>query len=600
MKLSFSTNGWKLPFIDLIRLANDNGIKAVEIHSPNASFGNVNPFSRENINGTVRLLRENSLSIAALDAPENIAAADYDESYIARLKEDFATAENAKTEYVRIHAYLSGDVDEATADALVRERLPVLLKSAIKHNVILLMESMGIYADTGRLKTLLEDFADDNLAALWDLHHTVHFGKEKPETTIKNLGAYVKHVHVKDSSVDEDGNIRFGLMGEGTLPIEDALNSLKSINYDGYVSLELRPEQLEEIGSPDIVFPQFVAYMQKFDVVPDWKRNLYYNKAGTGRFVWKKEELIDCTFPQVLDRMCKEFPDQIAFKYTTLDYTRTYYEFREDVNDFARTLIALGVRHGDKVAAWATNVPEWYIAFWAATKIGAILVTVNTAYKIHEAEYLLRQSDTRVLVMTEGWRDSNYKEIINELCPELKNCKKGEQLHAKKLPFLRNVSTVGFTTAGAMTFKESLELKEKVSVDEVNRRAAAVKLDDCCNMQYTSGTTGFPKGVMLTHYNVVNNGKCIGDRMDLSTADRMMIQVPMFHCFGMVLAMTASMTHGVSIRPIPYFSPKPALACINSEKITCFHGVPTMFIAMLNNENFPTTDFSHMRTGIMA
>ncbi|MBP5372623.1 MAG: sugar phosphate isomerase/epimerase, partial [Clostridia bacterium] len=195
MKLSFSTNGWKLPFIDLIRLANDNGIKAVEIHSPNASFGNVNPFSRENINGTVRLLRENSLSIAALDAPENIAAADYDESYIARLKEDFATAENAKTEYVRIHAYLSGDVDEATADALVRERLPVLLKSAIKHNVILLMESMGIYADTGRLKTLLEDFADDNLAALWDLHHTVHFGKEKPETTIKNLGAYVKHVH---------------------------------------------------------------------------------------------------------------------------------------------------------------------------------------------------------------------------------------------------------------------------------------------------------------------------------------------------------------------------------------------------------------------
>ncbi|MBO7369173.1 MAG: AMP-binding protein, partial [Clostridia bacterium] len=155
-------------------------------------------------------------------------------------------------------------------------------------------------------------------------------------------------------------------------------------------------------------------------------------------------------------------------------------------------------------------------------------------------------------------------------------------------------------TAGAMTFKESLELKEKVSVDEVNRRAAAVKLDDCCNMQYTSGTTGFPKGVMLTHYNVVNNGKCIGDRMDLSTADRMMIQVPMFHCFGMVLAMTASMTHGVSIRPLPYFSPKPALACINSEKITCFHGVPTMFIAMLAHEDFAKTDFSFMRTGIMA
>ena len=600
MKLSFSTNGWKLPFIDFIRLANDNGIESVEIHSPNASFGNVNPFSRENVHATVRLLRENGLSIAALDAPENLADAKYDDGFVEKLKEDFATAENARTEYVRIHAYIDGDIDEDAADRLVRERLPILLKSARKHKVILLLESMGVYADTGRLKTLLEDFADDNLAALWDVHHTVRFGNEKPEDTIKNLGAYVKHVHIKDSRVSGDGKISFGLMGEGTLPIESALDSLKSINYSGYVSLELRPEQLEEIGSPDIVFPQFVAYMNKFEVVPDWKRNLYYNNAGTGRYVWKKEELIDCTFPQVLDRMCKEFPDPIAFKYTTLDYTRTYYEFREDVNDFARTLIALGVRHGDKVAAWATNVPEWYIAFWAATKIGAILVTVNTAYKIHEAEYLLRQSDTRVLVMTEGWRDSDYKQIINELCPELKNCKKGEQLHAKRLPFLRSVITVGFRTAGAMTFKESLELKEKVSVDEVERRAAAVKLDDCCNMQYTSGTTGFPKGVMLTHYNVVNNGKCIGDRMDLSTADRMMIQVPMFHCFGMVLAMTASMTHGVSIRPLPYFSPKPALACINSEKITCFHGVPTMFIAMLAHEDFEKTDFSFMRTGIMA
>ena len=130
--------------------------------------------------------------------------------------------------------------------------------------------------------------------------------------------------------------------------------------------------------------------------------------------------------------------------------------------------------------------------------------------------------------------------------------------------------------------------------------AAAVDVHDVCNMQYTSGTTGFPKGVMLTHYNIVNNGKCIGDRMDLSTADRMMIQVPMFHCFGMVLAMTATMTHGGTLLPLPYFSPKPALACISNERVTCFHGVPTMFIAMLQHEDFPKTDFSYMRTGIMA
>ena len=600
MKLSFSTNGWKLPFTEFIRLAKENGIGAVEIHSPNASFGNINPFAIENINDTVRLLRENSLCISALDAPENLAAVDFCEKDVLRLKEEIATAENARTTYVRLHAYVEGERGVDEADRLVRERLPALIESARKHGVTLLIESMGVYADTTRLKVLLEDFADDNLAALWDVHHTVRFGNESTAETIRNLGAYVRHVHIKDSSVGENGEILYGLMGEGTLPVGDALKALRSINFEGYVSLEMQPDWLTEVGSADIVFPQYVAFMEKFDRVPDWKKHLYYNKAGTGRYVWKKEELIECTFPQVLDRMCKEFPDQIAFKYTTLDYTRTYTEFRKDVNDFARTLVALGVRHGDKVAAWATNVPEWYIAFWAATKIGAILVTVNTAYKIHEAEYLLRQSDTRVLVMTEGWRDSDYKGIINELCPELKNLNDGELLHAKRLPFLRSVITVGFRMKGAMTFKESLKLKDKVSVDEIERYAAAVKPDDCCNMQYTSGTTGFPKGVMLTHYNVVNNGKCIGDRMDLSTADRMMIQVPMFHCFGMVLAMTASMTHGVSIRPLPYFSPKPALACINSEKITCFHGVPTMFIAMLAHEDFAKTDFSFMRTGIMA
>ncbi|MDD7302558.1 MAG: AMP-binding protein, partial [Eubacteriales bacterium] len=173
-------------------------------------------------------------------------------------------------------------------------------------------------------------------------------------------------------------------------------------------------------------------------------------------------------------------------------------------------------------------------------------------------------------------------------------------LYAERLPFLRHIVTVGFSMPGALTWERFSELGATVPPEEVRRLAAGVRPDDVANMQYTSGTTGFPKGVMLTHYNVVNNGKAIGDCMDLSTEDRMMIQVPMFHCFGMVLAMTASVTHGVTMSPIPAFSPRLGLDCINKEKITCFHGVPTMFIAMLNHENFPKTDFSHMRTGIMA
>ena len=298
--------------------------------------------------------------------------------------------------------------------------------------------------------------------------------------------------------------------------------------------------------------------------------------------------------------MVKEFPDQIAFKYTTLDYTRTYSEFRDEVDVVARALMSVGVKKGDHVAMWATNVPEWYLTFWATIKIGAVLVTVNTAYKIHEAEYLLKQSDTHTLVLIKGYRDSDYAGIINELCPELKKLKKGEPLHSKRLPFLRNVITVGFEQAGSLTYSEFMDRAKTVSKEELAVLANSVDVHDVCNMQYTSGTTGFPKGVMLTHYNVVNNGKCIGDRMDLSTADRMMIQVPMFHCFGMVLAMTASMTHGVTICPLPYYSPKPALQCINQERITCFHGVPTMFIGLLSHPDFAKTDFSYMRTGIMA
>lgn len=228
-----------------------------------------------------------------------------------------------------------------------------------------------------------------------------------------------------------------------------------------------------------------------------------------------------------------------------------------------------------------------------------MLVTVNTAYKVHEAEYLLRQSDTQTLVMIDGYKDSNYIEIIKEICPELEECDPGD-LKSKRLPVLKNVVTVDSKNNGCYTWDDAMKLAETVDISEVEKMRMKVHKNDVCNMQYTSGTTGFPKGVMLTHYNVVNNGKAIGDCMDLSTADKMMIQVPMFHCFGMVLAMTASVTHATTMSPITAFSPRKGLACINKEQITAFHGVPTMFIAMLENENFAKTDFSHMRTGIMA
>ena len=210
--------------------------------------------------------------------------------------------------------------------------------------------------------------------------------------------------------------------------------ALRSVDYDGFISLMWKTEWMEDLPEREVIFPHFVNYMTRYDRSSGKRRKLYPNHDGSGEYVWQKDELINLTFPQVLDRIVEEFPDQYAFKYTTLDYTRTYEQFRDDVDSFARALVSLGVKAGSKVAVWCTNVPAWYISFWATTKIGAVLVTVNTAYKIHEAEYLLRQSDTHTLVMIESALDSNYAKIINELCPEIASTKPGNSLHCRRPP----------------------------------------------------------------------------------------------------------------------------------------------------------------------
>ncbi len=591
MNLSFSTRGWREA--DWMLQMNDasemrfQGIELYNLHRIPSLTDRGAPFHKYSRNETERNLKERNLKIPCLDTSEDFSELSSDG--LQAIAELIDIAGNMHIPYIAVCALKDNEVQ-------VRQSLDTVLPLAKKQNVTVLMKTTGIYADTKRLCSLLDEYACDELAALWDMHHPYRDFSETPDTTIRNLGGYVKHVHLRDS----DENKQYNLIGEGTLPIQEMMNALYSIDYDGFISLEWKPEWMEDLTDREIIFSHFINYMNRFDNPKGKKKNLYYNFDGTGRYVWKKDELIDETFSQVLDRMVLEFPDQYAFKYTTLDYTRTYSEFRDDVDRFARCLISLGVRQGSKVAIWATNIPAWYISFWSCARIGAVLVTVNTAYKIHEAEYLLRQSDTHTLIMIEKALDSNYKDIINELCPEIMKSKAGEPLHCKRLPFLRNVITVDFTQPGCLTFAQAMQRADSVPVETLKSMMLRVKPDDVCNMQYTSGTTGFPKGVMLTNYNVVNDGKCIGDRMGLSTADRMMIQVPMFHCFGMVLAMTASMTHGTTLCPLPYFSAKNSLACINQERITCFHGVPTMFIAMFNHPDYRKTDFSHMRTGIMA
>ncbi len=600
MKFSFSTKGWHgRSFEEFCEIAEEMGFSGIELHNiHNPLFTDKNgAFHGYAAAATVRKLYEKKLQIPCIDAICDPGDADSKENALSELRQCMSIAINLHIPHIRIRVNAGDDGDAACENTV--SLIESVLPEAEEAGITLLLETAGLFAMTSRLREVLERFASDSLAALWNLSAAHFEGGETAETVIKNLGAYVRHVHISDAKMTADG-IEHCLLGEGELPVKEMMLALRSVNYDGYLSLVWDPAWCEELDDMEIIFSQFVGYMRQFSDPSRNETTLYYNRAHTGKYIWKKDLLIDLTFPEVLDRMVEEFPDQYAFKYTTLDYTRTYSEFRDDVDEFARVLISLGVKAGTHVAVWASNVPQWYIAFWATVKLGAVLVTVNTAYKIHEAEYLLKQSDTHTLILTEGSKDTHYGKIVAELCPELEKNKPGMSLHAKRLPFLRNVITVGFQQKGCLEWNDALARADRVPVSEVYRMAAAVDKDDVCNMQYTSGTTGFPKGVMLTHYNVVNNGKYIGDHMDLSTADRMMIQVPMFHCFGMVLSMTASMTHGTTMLPLPYFSPKPALSCVHNEHITAFNGVPTMFIAMMEHEDFAKTDFSYMRIGIMA
>ena len=585
MKFVFSTkNVARASFLDLCRFADEYGFAGFEIYDAlkERTQHADSILRRDRAADAGRKLLNRGLSISALRYPHSLETAEADADTLRKYV-DMAAAAGVEYVIVRAETPVSFDILQSKLDGAIRR--------AEKTGVEILFETVGHLASTENIIEIINHFSSAAIGASWNVRGTYFGAGESTETTIKTLGAYIKYVRLGDMK-----NGRTVLIGEGDLPVEQLMRALSSLNYDGYICAAWN----EEINDADIVLTHFVNYLSALRREKKSYEHTYYNRAKTGTFVWKKYDVIDATFATVLDTMAEKYPDQYAFKYPTLDYTRTYAQFRRDVDECAAALISLGVKAGDHVAVWATNVPAWFITFWATTKIGAVLVTVNTAYKIHEIEYLLRQSDTHTLVMIEDCKDINYKEIIQQLCPELSTLTPGKPLYSKNLPFLRNVVTVGFSMPGCLTWEQMLSRSSMVPREEVRRRASLVKPDDVCNMQYTSGTTGFPKGVMLTHRNIVNNGKTIGDRMDLSTADRMMIQVPMFHCFGMVLSMTSMMTHGGTLCPIPYFSPKSSLACVNDEHITCFNGVPTMFIAMFNHPDFAKTDFSYMRTGIMA
>ncbi|GHV75281.1 AMP-binding protein [Spirochaetia bacterium] len=309
---------------------------------------------------------------------------------------------------------------------------------------------------------------------------------------------------------------------------------------------------------------------------------------------------IEKTLSQVLRETAAKQPDHEFLVYADRDLRFTYAEFDKRVDELALGLLGMGLKKGDHVGFWATNVPDWNTALFACARAGMVFVTVNTGYKLHELEYLLKQSDLACLCIIDGWRDSDYVSMVYELVPELKTVPRG-YLKSKKFPSLNSVVYIGPQKhRGMYSLNEVLLLGRYTDIKQLRDIEATLDRNDTVNMQYTSGTTGFPKGVMLTHRNILNNGLGIGDNMRFTEKDIVCLPVPLFHCFGLVLGMMAILTHGSTAAIVEWFEPLLVLATIQKEKCTAVYGVPTMFIAELNHPMFKMFDLSSLRTGIMA
>ena len=311
-------------------------------------------------------------------------------------------------------------------------------------------------------------------------------------------------------------------------------------------------------------------------------------------------DFFHCTVGELLEEIARKDPDRPALIYSDRDLKYSYRELNARVDRLAKGMLALGIGKGDHVGIWATNVPDWLTVFYATARIGAVFITVNTSYRPSELEYVMQQSDMKALFLIDGYRDTDYVQALYGLIPELKTEPKGS-LKSARFPFLKSVIYIGPRQhRGMHSLAEVMELADSVTQEKLAAVKKSLDPHDVVNMQYTSGTTGFPKGVMLTHYGIINNGRSIGERQRFTANDCLCLPVPLFHCFGITLGVMAVLTHGATIAPLETFDPLMVLATVQKERCTALYGVPTMFIAELTHPMFNMFDVSSLRTGIMA
>ncbi len=318
-------------------------------------------------------------------------------------------------------------------------------------------------------------------------------------------------------------------------------------------------------------------------------------------FKGSETPLLGKTIPDLLDEITEKFPDNEALVDVPSGQRYTYRALRELCRKAARSFIKLGVKRGDRVAIWATNYPEWVIVQFSTAIIGAVLVNINPAYRTHELQHALGNSGTGTLLLIARFKSSDYVSMFYAVCPEAKSSQPG-QIKSQNLPLLGNVILIGDKSyPGMFTWQDFMNLGREVSEEELAQRQRALDADDVINIQYTSGTTGLPKGASLTHHNILNNGYFVGEGVRFTDKDRLCIPVPFYHCFGMVLSNLVCVTHAATmVIPAEYFDPLTTLQAIEKEKCTAVNSVPTMFIAELEHPEFAKFDLSTLRTGIMA
>jgi fatty-acyl-CoA synthase len=323
--------------------------------------------------------------------------------------------------------------------------------------------------------------------------------------------------------------------------------------------------------------------------------NLSYVRGG------KDVPLLDDTIGAAFDATVVRYADREALVVRHQEVRWTWRELAGHVDSMAANLLNLGIEPGERIGIWAQNNAEWVVTQFATAKAGFILVNINPAYRRTELEYALNLVGCKALILSPSFKASNYLEILRSIAPEIEFARPGE-LRSASLPALRYVIRLGHDrTAGMMNFGELLERPDERSLARLREVSAGLRANDSINVQFTSGTTGAPKGATLTHRNILNNGYFVGSALHLSAADRLCIPVPLYHCFGMVLGNLACMTHGSTmVYPDESFNAESVLQTVQAERCTALHGVPTMFIAVLDHPSFGDFDLRSLRTGIMA